>query len=151
METYVLFRSETRLGRPFSTAKAELDDIPDLPVGRNSSMARIWVPTSHHGGTDPTNPPQCLKLSHVQSSSVPMESGNRSFPPLLLGIDISKNPKIQCEACSINHNAILPVGKGEKLITVDSACHPIDAMNPHAHPIVIMGTVPIRTVTLFDG
>lgn len=80
-----------------------------------------------------------------------MESGNQSFPLLLLGIDISENPKIQCEACSINHTAILPVREGEKLSTVDSACQPIDAVNPHAHPIVIMGTVPIRTITLFDG
>lgn len=53
--------------------------------------------------------------------------------------------------CPINHNALLPAGKGEKLIAVDSACHPTDVVNPHAHPIAIMGTVPIRTVTLFDG
>jgi hypothetical protein len=39
----------------------------------------------------------------------------------------------------------------EREATVDSACHPTDVVNPHAHPIVIMGTIPIRTVTLFGG
>ncbi|KAJ0131419.1 hypothetical protein HZ326_25490 [Fusarium oxysporum f. sp. albedinis] len=66
-------------------------------------------------------------------SSVPTKSGNRSFPPLLLGIDISENPKIQREACSIIHNAILPVGKREKLLSED---HPPFSACTHTAPTV---------------